>query len=138
MEKLLKAHIKIIFIATLLVSCASLSFANDLLEDWSGDVFAGYNQTNGNTEKASGSFSARTWICLNLSRTPQSPAVFSRYSWSSSPICLTRMLRASSISTSRAHMSLLTTVSSADAIDTLVPWKSALTRFFKVRRPISS
>lgn len=31
------------------------AFAEGLLEGWSGDVFAGYNQTNGNTEKGSGS-----------------------------------------------------------------------------------
>jgi putative salt-induced outer membrane protein len=38
---------------------APLAHANDLFEGWEGDVFAGYNQTNGNTEKASGTFSAK-------------------------------------------------------------------------------
>jgi putative salt-induced outer membrane protein len=35
------------------------SFAGSLWEGWTGDIFAGYNKTSGNTEKASGSMSAQ-------------------------------------------------------------------------------
>jgi len=38
---------------------ASASYAEEMWEGWAGEVFAGYNQSNGNTEKASGSMTAK-------------------------------------------------------------------------------
>ncbi len=35
------------------------ALAQDIFAGWSGDIFLGYNQSNGNTEKASGNFSAQ-------------------------------------------------------------------------------
>jgi len=54
--------VKVVFWAGLFVCgfwvAAQPAVASDLLEDWTGSIFAGYNQTNGNTEKASGSLTA--------------------------------------------------------------------------------
>jgi len=46
-----------VIVATL--SFVSTVFASNLLEGWSGDIFLGYSQTNGNTEKTAGSAAAQ-------------------------------------------------------------------------------
>ncbi len=47
----------IIFCALCMVG--QQAFAEDFFKGWTGDIFAGYNQTNGNTEKGSGSLAAQ-------------------------------------------------------------------------------
>ena len=55
----LHALITLNLLGLLLIAGPSTASANTLWENWSGDIFAGFNQSNGNTEKASGSMSAK-------------------------------------------------------------------------------
>ncbi len=62
----MKVHGCVLKMACLFVFWAGLSVllspavhAQEIFEGWSGEVFAGYDQTNGNTEKASGSMTAK-------------------------------------------------------------------------------
>lgn len=51
-----------IFVLSFILSCFFVfinnAFAGGILEGWTGDIFAGYNKTNGNTHKSSGNLSA--------------------------------------------------------------------------------
>ncbi len=58
----MKKQSQILIIGLFLLFLSNLqcsSYADELLENWSGNIFAGYNQSKGNTEKASGSMSAQ-------------------------------------------------------------------------------